>query len=279
MNKIVSIFFIFYCSILLGQNNINSYKYILVPKQFEFQKSEDQYQLNSLSKFLLKKAGYTVFFSDEQYPNDLATNSCLGLKMSINNNSSMFKTKMNIELLDCYNKVVFSTNEGTSRKKEYKAAYHEAIRRAFKDLEELEYKYSDAPVNEAVTKVKKQKSIEPIVEIDKVEKRVVAKDKKILTKKKISQPDKIKKLVIKPLEGKYNFDNWGVSTISKNEDVFIVVGGDENFVFAKIYKTSKKGIYIIKWVTFKQPQLLEIDLDGSLKIDSKEGYKLIKRIN
>lgn len=276
MNKVVTIFLFFYCSILFGQNNINSYKYILVPKQFEFQKSEDQYQLNSLSKFLFDKAGYKVLFTDEQYPNDLASNSCLGLKMVVNNSSSIFKTKMNIELYDCYNKIVFSTNEGTSRKKEYKKAYHEAIRSAFKDLEGIDYKYSGVTINKAVSKEKNEKNIESKVKIDKVEKKVVAKDKMVLNEKKILQSEET---IIKSIEGKYKFDNWGESVVSKSGDDFIVVGGDEIFEFAKIYKTSKQGIYIIKWVTYKQPQLLEIDLEGNLKIDTKEGYKLIKRIN
>ena len=278
MNKVATIFFIFYCSILFGQNNINSYKYILVPKQFEFQKSEDQYQLNSLSKFLFKKAGYTVLFTDDQYPVDLATNTCLGLKMGINNNSSLFKTKMNIELYDCYNKVVFTTNEGTSRQKEYKTAYNEAIRSAFVDLEEIGYKYSGVAVNKVVSKEKHEKSVKP-VKIDKAEERVVAKNEMILDEKKLPKSKKINKTIIKSIEGKYKFKNWGESVVSKSEDDFIVVGGDENFEFAKIYKTSKQGIYIIKWVTYKQPQLLEIDLEGNLKIDTKEGYKLIKRIN
>ena len=43
-----------------AQSNLNDYKYVLVPEKFDFLKSNDQYQLNSLTKFLLQKKGFTV---------------------------------------------------------------------------------------------------------------------------------------------------------------------------------------------------------------------------
>ena len=137
MNKLFSTCFllIFSFSTLFAQKSINSYKYVLVPKQFEFQKSSDQYQLNSLTKFLFERAGFTVFFSDESFPADLANNRCLALTASVNNDSNFLNTKLRVDLLDCYNKVVFSSEEGKSKEKEYKAAYHEALRNAFMNIE------------------------------------------------------------------------------------------------------------------------------------------------
>ena len=38
-----------------AQLSINDYKYISVPDKFDFLKSKDQYQLNSLTVFLLQK--------------------------------------------------------------------------------------------------------------------------------------------------------------------------------------------------------------------------------
>ncbi|WP_372795505.1 hypothetical protein [Lutibacter sp.] len=296
MNKSfsISLVFILFCSILFAQNNINSYKYILVPKQFEFQNVEDQYQLNSLTNFLFNKAGYTVLYTDEQYPDDLANNSCLALKAKVNKNSSMFKTKMTIDLYDCKNKIIFSTKEGSSKEKVYKKAYQEAIRDAFVDLEELNYAY-DSSLND-----QNKNSIEPKeivitpteIKIPMV-KEVVAEpitnkitpveDVKVVVLKeaedvKIAPSIIAEKQDVKSIEGKFNFQNWGVSTISKNGDDFIVVGGDENFEFATIYKTSKPTIFIIKWVAFKTPQLLELDLQGNLKVDSDNELKIYKRI-
>ncbi|MDB0601615.1 hypothetical protein PL373_10740 [Tenacibaculum maritimum] len=57
--------------------------------------------------------------------------------------SSLFYTKNTIELKDCYNKVVFTSREGKSKLKEYKKAYHEAIRKAFKSIQQLNYYYKE----------------------------------------------------------------------------------------------------------------------------------------
>ena len=43
-----------------AQMSLNDYKYVSVPEKFDFLKSNDQYQLNSLTFFLLKKKGFTV---------------------------------------------------------------------------------------------------------------------------------------------------------------------------------------------------------------------------
>jgi hypothetical protein len=267
MNRVFIYIFLFFCSISFAQNSINSYKYILVPKQFEFQKSQDKYQFNSLTKFLFDKEGFNVLYTDDVYPTDLANNGCLGLKVRVNNNSSLFKTKMNIDLLDCFNKVVFSSKDGNSRIKEYKKAYHEALRDAFMDIKQLDYKYVVSIINDD------QKEVIDKKKVDKKDQIVEETELKILKSK-----NDIRSTSLKSIEGKFNFENWGKVVISKKEDYFSVVGGDENFQFATIYKTSKLSIFIIKWASFKQPELLEIDLDGNLKVDSKEGVKLFKRI-
>ena len=272
MNKsvLISFILIFYCSMLFAQNGINSYKYILVPKQFEFQNSQDQHQLNSLVKFLFNKAGFSVLFTNEQYPEDLIRNGCLALKVKVNNNSSLFKTKMNIDLVDCRNSKIYSTKEAVSKEKVYKKAYYEAIRKTFVDLEELNYSY--------ITDIKTTETIiaRPIVVPKEMK---VAKSEKIIKNEKEEPSKVIEKNIVKTIEGNFNFDNWGLSVISKKDDYYIVVGGDENFEFATIYKTLKPTIFIIKWIAYKQPQLIEIDLAGNLQIDTKGGTKAIKRVN
>ena len=81
------------------------------------------------------------------------------------------------------------------------------------------------------------------------------------------------------LVGKYEVEKWGVCTISKNEDDFSIVGGDENFEFAVIYPTSKPNFFIIKYVAYKQPKLVELDTKGNLKIDDEGTIKIYKRIH
>ncbi|WP_458627539.1 hypothetical protein [Winogradskyella sp. PC D3.3] len=128
---------------LLGyaQKNINEYKYIIIPTSFEFSKSEDQYQLNSLTKFLFNKYGYDAYFINE-LPEDLKKERCLGLRADVSNaKSGMFKTKVEITLKDCYDVVVMTSKVGDSRLKEYGKAYNEAIREAFETFQNMDYKY------------------------------------------------------------------------------------------------------------------------------------------
>jgi hypothetical protein len=56
------------------------------------------------------------------------------------------------------------------------------------------------------------------------------------------------------------------------------VGGDEKFEFAVIYKTSIPNLFIIKWTAFKQPRLLELDLQGNLKVEDETGDKIYNRV-
>ncbi|MDF1517899.1 MAG: hypothetical protein P1P79_08135, partial [Lutibacter sp.] len=251
MNKSfsISLFLMFSFSVLFGQKNINSYKYILVPKQFEFQRSADQYQLNSLTKFLFEKSGFTVLFTDENFPADLAGNSCLGLKAKVNNDSGMFSTKMNVVLADCYNQVVFLTKEGKSKEKDYKTAYHEALRMTFTDIENLNYAYDGNVTTKE--KIKEDNKVEitnltvkeiiPVVEEKKVPEAPKVKEtppmaisKKIEKKEakeaKEEKPETVKsfvKPVVNSLEGKYFVDKWGECMITKQNGYYSLVGGDE----------------------------------------------------
>jgi hypothetical protein len=299
MNKSfsISLFLMFSFSVLFAQKNINSYKYILVPQQFEFQKSADQYQLNSLTKFLFEKSGFTVLFTDENFPADLAINSCLGLKAKVNNDSGMFSTKMNLELTDCTNQVVFSTNDGKSKEKDYKTAYHEALRMAFVDIDNLKYTYDGGET--AIDKIHENNNVEiekitvkeiiPAVEVKEVpevpkvkEAPPMAISKKIEKSEANEEKSETVKLFVKPvvnsIEGKYFVDKWGECVISQKDGYYSFVGGDEKFEFAAIYKTSMPNLFIIKWAAFKQPRLLEMDLKGNLKVEDESGDKTYKRV-
>lgn len=134
-----------------AQKSINNYKYIIVPSKFDFVKEKDKYQTSSLTKFLFNKYGFTAFLDDEELPADVANNRCLALTGTVKDESSMFTTKSIIELRDCGNKVVFTSKEGRSKEKEYKKAYHEAIRNAFASVQALKYKYQPLK-NEVVDK-------------------------------------------------------------------------------------------------------------------------------
>ena len=124
-----------------AQTNLNTYKYVIVPNKFDFLKENDQYQLNSLAKFLFEKYGFEAIMEGGKYPDDLLKNRCLALKSNLLKDSGMFKTKLAIELKNCNDAVVFTSEMGESREKEYKKAFTEALRNAFNSIEALGYSY------------------------------------------------------------------------------------------------------------------------------------------
>jgi len=123
-----------------AQENVNNYKYIIVPKKFDFLKEENQYRVNTFTKFLFEKQGFTAIY-DDQKPADLQANPCLGLKANILDNSNLFTTKLNVTLENCQGTIVYTSDEGKSKEKDYEKAYQEAIENAFVSVRGLNYKY------------------------------------------------------------------------------------------------------------------------------------------
>ncbi len=125
----------------LCEAQLNDYKYVIVPKKFEGFKSENQYQTSTLIKYLFSEKGFNVVY-DDALPVDLNANRCLGLLVGLEDQSSMFTTKVILHLKDCNSAVVFSTGEGKSKLKEYKAAFNASIREAFESFNGISYSYS-----------------------------------------------------------------------------------------------------------------------------------------
>ena len=132
MKNIILVLFLTIANLFVfGQEKkVNNYKFIVVPDRFDFLKQKDEYKTSSLTKFLLKKNGFTVFLNSEQYPKDLIDNACSGLKVLVLDKSSMFKIKVIIELRDCSNRLLYTSKEGVSKLKEFKKGFQEAIRNA-----------------------------------------------------------------------------------------------------------------------------------------------------
>lgn len=141
LHKILTIFTLLCCTTLSAQDQLNNYKYIVVPNQFDFQKEPGQYRVNGLAKFLLEKQNFTVLLEGDTLPEDAIKNNCLVLKTTAIDDSSMFKTKLKFQFKDCQGKVVYTTEEGESREKKYIVAYNEAVRQAFSSLSNFTHKY------------------------------------------------------------------------------------------------------------------------------------------
>ena len=102
---------------------------VVVPNKFAFLKSDNEYQLNILTKFLIEKQGFKAYMENE-VPAELLNTPCNILKADVKNESNMMTSKLRLVLTDCANKEVFSSEVGKSREKEYKKSYQEAPRNA-----------------------------------------------------------------------------------------------------------------------------------------------------
>ena len=139
MKSKILLLFILISSYAFSQS-VNDYQYVIVPVKYDFLSKEDQYGLNTLTKLLLQKYGFKVYLSNEQIPLDVER--CNFLYANVTENSGMFNTKLKVALNDCKEKVVFETQFGSSREKEFAVAYNQAFRESGKSFDKLNYKYN-----------------------------------------------------------------------------------------------------------------------------------------
>ena len=210
------------------QSNINNYKYIIVPDRLEIVKKVDQYQTSSLTKFLLAKKGFEVYLSNEKLPDDLALNRCLALTANVVDESKLFTVKNKIVLKDCYGNLVYASELGKSKEKDYKKSYHEAIRNAYKSMEDLEYTY--LPKKEVV-KVVTEKKLLPIKK--EIPIKVVPKVTEVVTPKKENK-----------VEIKKELQNETLYAQTKPNG-FQLVNTSPAIVF-NVLNTNMNQVYIIK---------------------------------
>lgn len=159
MKKFLVLFFI--TSISFSQN-LNDYKYALVPAKFEFLKSKDLYSINTLTKMFMQKYGFETYLDSEILPTDFASNNCNKVFVDVQNNSSFFITKLKVVLKDCKNNILFTSGEGRSKEKEYKVAYTQALRQAFSSFDSLQHKYVEN--NKQQVEIVENKKISTTVE-------------------------------------------------------------------------------------------------------------------
>jgi hypothetical protein len=142
MKKIL-LLLVFLVSISGFSQALNDYKYVIVPAKFNFLKDADQYKLNTVTKLYLENFGFVTYFDTDQLPTELIDKNCNKLFIDVDENNSMFSTKIKINFKDCKGAILFSSAEGSSRSKEYAVAYNEAFRTALKSIAKANYKYQE----------------------------------------------------------------------------------------------------------------------------------------
>lgn len=147
------LFFTFFTT--FGQSNLSDYSFVVVPESFEFSSEKDQFQLNSMTKYYLNKNGFNAFFQTE-LP---SVNNCDGLYAEVSSEGSFILTKTVLYLKDCKGNIVFKSEEGTSKKKEYRQAHQESLRDAFKSIEKLKVNQTNLIVDTSTSNVAKAAAI------------------------------------------------------------------------------------------------------------------------
>ncbi|RFN58681.1 hypothetical protein [Marixanthomonas ophiurae] len=143
--KIILTLFLFASISSYAQKTLNDYSFIIVPEQFDFLEGKDKYKLSSLTEFLFNKHGFNAFLASKA-PN---VKRCNGLYADIKEDNSFFRTKLIITIKDCNENIVYTSNEGVSKFKEYKKAYQDATRKAFESIEALNIQQKDIEILQA----------------------------------------------------------------------------------------------------------------------------------
>lgn len=128
-----------------SQASLNDYKAVIVPLKYDFTKTENQYRLSTMTKSNLLKAGFAAFYTSEEIPAEYA-DRCQLLYIDVKKDSGFLVTKLYLEFKDCYGKVVYTSEIGKSKEKDYETAYKESLDLAFVSVNKLHYKYSGKAV-------------------------------------------------------------------------------------------------------------------------------------
>ncbi len=144
--------------------SVNDYQYVIIPEKYDFAKNIDEYQLNSLTQFLFNKYGFDSYRVRDEKPLGLTNGSCEALYADVESTSNYIVSRLKVVLRDCKGEIVYISEQGKSKHKDFKKSYHEALRNAFASIEELKYAYNgksqeNAKPEETVTSTEQEVEI------------------------------------------------------------------------------------------------------------------------
>ena len=235
MKKILSVLLFLFCAITFAQQELNNYKYIIVPVHFEAFKSPNQYNTSTLIKYLLTEKGMNVVYNDK-LPQILNSNRCLALTVELKDNSNMFTTKAALVFKDCNSNTIYSTKEGKSKIKEVQASFSEAINDAASSLSGYNYVYNEA-ANEPIT-ISFKNDVQKLPEVKTKE--LVAEKEIIEIQEPIITESSQVKNVITTVEQESTVAGLYAQNISNG---YQLVDSTPKIVM-KIYKTSQPNVFI-----------------------------------
>jgi hypothetical protein len=127
---------------------LNEYKYIIIPKTLAEFNKPNKYQTSTLLKHLFTTNGFTAVYED-QMPEELVDNRCMGLKADLDDSSNLFTIKGALVLKDCRDQEVFRGAEGKTKEKDFKLGYREVIQESFATIMALNYTYEPTNAKQA----------------------------------------------------------------------------------------------------------------------------------
>ncbi len=140
-----------------SQSKLNNYSYVIVPERYDFLSEKDEFQLNSITKFLLNKYGFNAYFEDE-LPKIISR--CDGLKVSVENDGGFIYTKLAVIFKDCDGNEIYRSPQGKSKIKDFRQAYSQALRRAFEHVKRLGVKQKAFKNQKEITEEKTENKIQ-----------------------------------------------------------------------------------------------------------------------
>mgnify|MGYP000691658981 CR=1 FL=1 len=164
------LFLLFFVVSYSFSQSVNDYKAVIVPLKYDFLKTENQYRLNTVTKFNLKKAGFEAFYENEVIPAEF-NDRCGLLYVDVKKVNAFLISKLFITLEDCHGKIIFQSEMGKSKEKDYGVAYNEALNKAFQFVYDLGYKYNGAAVPVAAAEPVKAavaQEVNPVVAVQSV---------------------------------------------------------------------------------------------------------------
>lgn len=255
MKKLLFVaFMVFGIALGFSQTSLNDYKYIIVPTKYDFLREADKYQTNSLTKFLFNKYGFEAIMDNEEFPQDLASNRCLGLFSDVKKLKGLLKTKLQITLRDCNNKEVFKSQIGETREKEYEKAYNLALRDAFTSFEAINYVYT--PNNAVLAQATTTPAVANSSEDNSTKEEIAALKKEIESLKKEKEETAVVVVEEKPKKEEV--------VEAKQEVKEVVQEASSNLLYAQpkgngyqlvdntpkvvmvLLKTPKEGVFLVK---------------------------------
>jgi hypothetical protein len=135
------LFLLFFISSYGFSQSVNDYAAVIIPLKYDFLKSENQYRLTTLTKFNLQKSGFVGFYTNEIIPTQY-NDRCSLLYIDVVKENAFLATKLFVTFKDCYGKIIFQSEVGKSKEKEFEVAYAEALNIAFQSIMALHYKFT-----------------------------------------------------------------------------------------------------------------------------------------